>query len=89
LSRSKILLFDSSKGEIQRKEKGRRRIILFQEVEPNLSIKDFLTENGLSERAEKFEDSNKDYIKVYFNSESEALDVIKIVEKIRWEKVNF
>lgn len=35
----------------------------------------------------KYEDSNKDFIKIYFNTEEETLDVIKKIEKIKWENV--
>lgn len=87
LSRSKIFVFDVTKGEIQRREKGLRRIILFQEVHHNLSLKDFLNENGLIESIVKYDDSNKDYIKIYFNTEEETLDIIKKIEKIKWENV--
>ena len=41
------------------------------------------------EAVEKFDESNRDYLKTYFRSEEDAIEVIKQVEKIKWEKVKF
>ena len=35
----------------------------------------------------KYDDSNKDYIKIYFKTEEETLEIIKKIEKLKWEKV--
>ena len=50
-------------------------------------MKDFLIDNELMEKVVDYDESNKDYIKVYFHSEDEALEAIKKIEKIKWEKV--
>jgi hypothetical protein len=50
-------------------------------------LKDFLTENGIMEKVVDIDESNKDYIKVFFDSEEEALEAIKKIEKIKWENV--
>jgi RNA recognition motif-containing protein len=64
-----------------------RRIILFQEVDSRISLKDFLGEYGIMEKVVNIDESNKDYIKVFFDSEEDALEAIKKIEKIKWENV--
>jgi uncharacterized protein YwgA len=60
---------------------------LFQEVESCKYLKEFLTENGLMDKVSDIDESNKDYIKVFFGTEEDALEAIKKIEKIKWENV--
>ncbi len=39
------------------------------------------------DKVSDIDESNKDYIKVFFGTEEDALEAIKKIEKIKWENV--
>jgi hypothetical protein len=51
-------------------------------------VKEVLKELDLLGSCENCDESNRDYVKAYYQTEEEAIKAIKIIESFKWEKVS-